>query len=70
MTQSLQADFEEFISFLWITMKERFGHRHEGFDARVREWMSGLKLEKPPETPRPETAEKPEKAPKKGDKKK
>ena len=44
-------DFDEFITWLWLCLRERFGHRIEGFESRVAGWMGSLPQLAPPPPP-------------------
>ena len=48
-------DFDEFLSWLYLTLRVRFAHRNEGFARRVNDWLLTLDAPPPPAMPEPET---------------
>ena len=55
VTGEQRLDFDEFLSWLWLTLRVRFAHRNEGFARRVNDWLLTLDAPPPPAMPEPET---------------
>ena len=63
----LEADFDEFLTILWLCVRTRFGARTDGYVGRVSSWVQSCSKLQPPPPPEPEPE--PVAAPKKKDKK-